>query len=612
MERNDENAGQEAASIRRALGDGLNAMALDNVRHATQAHGDREPAEILYLGALASVRMGATDEAQGWLDRMDAERIDDPALAEEVWSLAGRIAKDRYAAARHTAFDAARHHAGIAVACYRRAFEVGGSPYPAVNAATMAMLLGDAALAQTLARQGLAACGKGNGPDHWQHASKGEALLLLGRLDEARTEYALARKLAGASFGDVASMRRQLMLIGSREALELLACLPAPAVIAFSGHMIDDPGRPDQRFPPALENTVAAVLRERIVRLGPAIGFSQAACGSDILFLEAMQDAGMQTHVVLPCATADFIDSSVRFGGESWIARFDRVLARATSKLLATEEPLLGDDVLFEHASNLIHGMALLRATELSTQPLLLAVKDPDAPMHDGGTAATAEGWRRRNRVVETIDLAALRAAGSSPSQPVTGAGAGRARPTTTGRSLKSLLFADIKGFSHLPEKHTREFADLFLGTCKRLLDSLDQKVVDANTRGDGIFLVFDRPGDAAQFAVRLQQDLAQVDWSALALPAETRARVGLHTGPVFRTYDPVMNKPTYYGTHVNRAARLEPIVRPGHIFATEAFASSLVAEDDERFRCHYIGEMPLAKQFGDARLYRLVRAGEE
>jgi adenylate cyclase len=75
----------------------------------------------------------------------------------------------------------------------------------------------------------------------------------------------------------------------------------------------------------------------------------------------------------------------------------------------------------------------------------------------------------------------------------------------------------------------------------------------------------------------------------------------------VFQTFDPVMGKPTFYGTHVNRAARLEPVVQPGHIFATEAFAASLMASGEARYACHYIGAMPLAKQFGIARLYRLV-----
>jgi class 3 adenylate cyclase len=88
------------------------------------------------------------------------------------------------------------------------------------------------------------------------------------------------------------------------------------------------------------------------------------------------------------------------------------------------------------------------------------------------------------------------------------------------------------------------------------------------------------------------------------ALPREHN--VALHTGPLFRIFDPVTEKFTFYGTHVNRTARLEPIVRPRHIFATEEFAASLIAENQDRFSCDYIGTMQLAKHFGDARLYRL------
>jgi class 3 adenylate cyclase len=174
-------------------------------------------------------------------------------------------------------------------------------------------------------------------------------------------------------------------------------------------------------------------------------------------------------------------------------------------------------------------------------------------------------------------------------------------------RSLKSLLFADIKGFSRMPEQFTPRFAETFLGTCRRLLDALEPPAVDANTRGDGVFVVFDHPRETAEFALRLSQAMRAVDWRALGLPADTRARIGVHTGPVFRTWDPVMGKPTFYGTHVNRTARLEPVVQPGHIFVTEAFAASLVADDGDAFRCHYIGTLPLAKAFGEARLYRLV-----
>src|SRR6202044_3573959 len=124
-------------------------------------------------------------------------------------SLAGRIGKERYALIGVTA----RDHARDAIECYARAFGISGSAYPAINAATMAMLVGDMQLAHGLARDGLAALG-GVG-DHWHHASAGEASLILGSLEDAARHYATAHRLAGGKFGDVASMRRQLRLIGS-------------------------------------------------------------------------------------------------------------------------------------------------------------------------------------------------------------------------------------------------------------------------------------------------------------------------------------------------------------------------------------------------------------
>ena len=589
-------------AIRGALRDGLNAMALDLVRRASAA--DASP-ELLYLGALACARMHATDEAADWLARVDIEALDDVALASEAWSLAGRIAKDRCAALRRAAPGLACEHARDAIAAYRRAFDGSRSPYPIVNAATMASIAGDAALARTLAQQALAACEQSPADTHWWHATRGEALLLLERLDDARDEYARAARRTGHAYGDVATMRRQLWLIGTPAALSVLEQVPAPAVIAFSGHMIDAPDRTEPRFPPSIEPAVAAALRDRIAAYGAAIGFCQAACGADLLFIEAMQQASMQTNIVLPCAVRDFIGASVGFAGDAWVERFHRALARATSVVLATEEPLLGDTVLFEHTSNLIRGMARLRAIELETQPLLLTVSDAGEPAHQGGTTATSEAWRRSGARTDNIALAPLR--GDSSVRRTAASAAASAAGNGGRRSLKSLVFADIKGFSQIPEAYTPRFAEVFLGTCKRLLDALDERAVDANTRGDGIFLVFEQPADAASFAVRLQRAIADIDWTRLGLPAETTARIGLHTGPVFETDDPVMGKRTFYGTHVNRAARLEPVVQPGHIFATEAFAASLVASGDERFACHYIGTLPLAKQFGEARLYRIV-----
>ncbi|HET9046687.1 MAG TPA: adenylate/guanylate cyclase domain-containing protein, partial [Casimicrobiaceae bacterium] len=317
----------------------------------------------------------------------------------------------------------------------------------------------------------------------------------------------------------------------------------------------------------------------------------------------------------------------VRFAGAHWVERFERVLARATRVIVATEEPFLGDDVLFEHAANLIQGLAFLRARELTSDALMLTVRDCAAAARVGGAAATASLWSRAGAAVLNIDVAALR----GPSTPARAREAPADGATRTAdvasaeiapdsvrkpaderrRSLKSLLFADISGFSRMPEQYTPDFALMFLGTCKRILDGLAHPAVTAHTEGDGLFLVFEKPSHAAEFAVCLQAALRNVDWRALGLAAETGARVGLHTGPLFRIFDPVSDQFTFYGAHVNRAARLEPIVQPGQIFVTEEFAASLVAENVPRFQCNYIGVMQLAKQFGTARLYRLHAVAE-
>ena len=78
---------------------------------------------------------------------------------------------------------------------------------------------------------------------------------------------------------------------------------------------------------------------------------------------------------------------------------------------------------------------------------------------------------------------------------------------------------------------------------------------------------MFEQPSHAAEFALRLTDALRSIDWPAMGMPETTAARIGLHTGPVLRTFDPVMNKPAFYGTHVTRTARLEPIVRSGRRF---------------------------------------------
>ena len=87
-------------------------------------------------------------------------------------------------------------------------------------------------------------------------------------------------------------------------------------VFLFSGHMIDQRGRGVPRFPPACESPVAQELKERLDALGAGPGdlaMTQGACGSDLLFAEAMLERGAAVHLHLPLDKETFITRSVSF-----------------------------------------------------------------------------------------------------------------------------------------------------------------------------------------------------------------------------------------------------------------------------------------------------------
>src|SRR6516225_2560062 len=66
--------------------------------------------------------------------------------------------------------------------------------------------------------------------------------------------------------------------------------------------------------------------------------------------------------------------------------------------------------------------------------------------------------------------------------------------------------------------------------------------------------------------------------------------RVGLHTGPVFLFQDRVVQRMSYTGAHVSRAARIEPVTEPGEVYTSEEFAA--LAELDGEIRRRR-GEQP-------------------
>lgn len=596
------------ARIRAHLDHGAPWDACDAFREASSQFAD--DAGLLYLGALAHARAGATHEAHPLLERA-AEATSDPALLTEILSLRGRLWKDGFERTRLPRLaERARRE-------YLAAYAIAHDAFPGINAATLALLQGDAEAARELAQAILRTLdARTSAPNAWDQATAGEARLLLGELDRAATHYAAAWEQAAQDAGSVASMRRQLNLLARvlPDARALLPLLPVPDVVAFAGHMIDAPDRAAPRFPAALEAAVAAALRSRLESMRSPILYTSAACGADLICIEQAQACGAEVNVVLPFDRDDFVRTSVAPGGEGWPARFEAALARAARVIMATEEGHLGDDALFDHAARLVDGLALLRATQLATVPSLLCVIDPAAGGDVGGTQASFDRWRRRDGIVHAIDLRALRGAAAvdAPSSAAEAPAAAPAMPTVPAtraqRSIKTMLFADFAGYSRLHDAYAPLFQSQFLAIGAAQIEAASVKPLEAKTWGDGLYLVFDSEVAAAEFALGFLERMLAVDWTATRLPSSSQIRVALHAGPVFRAFDPVMGRESFFGANVTRAARIEPVTPPGMIYASEAFAAILAAEGDDRCALEYVGRLPLAKGYGASRLYRLER----
>ena len=567
--------------------------------------------ELRYTAALAAARLGSLRRAQRLVDALLA----DPAarsLQVDARALAGRIAKDRWA---RLAPGAQRDAAGRqALAAYRDAWDATRDPFPGINAATLLLLTGAPEAARALAREvRVAAREAADMAVHWRAATLAEAALLLDEQDNAAAHYRDAVRAALGRVGDVASMRRQLRLLAGVLPLspQVEAALALPRVAVFSGHMLDAPERAEPRFPAALEAPVAAAIAARIEALDIGFGYCAAACGSDLLFVEALLARGAEVHLVLPFPREDFLATSVAHAGEAWVARFDAALARATSVTYGVRERYLGDDSLFVYAARLMQGAARLRARQLEAEPLLLAVVDPTAPRRPGGTVDVLTGWRDNGLHAECIDLAALRVQagvdGAAPLPPPPPAPHGGLR-----RDLRTMLFADMVGYSRLAEEDTPAFLAHFLGAIADVVAQADAPPQFVNTWGDGLFMVFDAVEQGAAFALRLRDAVARCDWPARGLPAATSIRIALHSGPVFQAHDRLIRRQNYFGAHVIRAARMEPVVAPGAVYVSAELACLLAAGDATEFATDYLGILPLAKSHGSCALYRLRGVGEE
>ena len=334
-----------SAEITRAIGERILAhgeplLAYDVIRSGLAVWPS--DLRLRQLNGLALARSGATERANALLQKLCAEGQAD----EETLGMLGRTYKDLAAAAGNSG--ARANFLKRAAETYAHAYEKTGGYWTGINAATMALLGHEVEHARKIASRVRDEClnriQKSNGKSYWELAVLGEAALILRDWKQASEWYERAGEMGKNRYGDLNSSRQNARLILSHwneDSGWIDKYLRVPGVIIFAGHMIDRPDREAPRFPPELEPTVAQEIRARIDKAKPGFGFASAACGSDILFLEAMLDRGAEISVVLPYNEDEFVRDSVDFlPGSNWRVRFNQVRDRAARVITASNQRL--------------------------------------------------------------------------------------------------------------------------------------------------------------------------------------------------------------------------------------------------------------------------------
>lgn len=590
--------------VRDAENNGEFLRAADHAETALELLDDHlsseDRARLYYFFVRAVARSGAAYRASELFHQFDMDKSSD----FETRALGARVLKDL--ASEQTGKKRIQKLLQSAKA-YEAIYDESGAYFHAVNAATLYRLTGDTAKARDMAEKTYEACDKSEA-SYWKSVSIAEAALVLEDGAVARQHLADASDLRKpGDFAMVATTRKQLKLLckETKQSAAILDEIALPDVLYFAGHIIAPPGQ-EGRFPASEEDFVKQRIEKFFDENHIGFAFGSLASGGDLLIAEECIRRNIEVHAVLPFQKQDFLDASVRRSEAEWVDRFEAVCAHIDtagkkdrgSMTYATDGAYLGDDSLFGYCADFAMGLAMVKARGLDTNIRMLAVYDGKGGP-GFGTNSNLDQWAQSGLPVEIISPAGTTApsiASSSPQQE-------RKFPP---REPRAILFGDVKGFSALSEEMLPNFYSKFMSRLAKILNSFGKKVLYSNTWGDAVYAVFEDSLTAALCGLEFQQMIERTDFEALGLTSDLRLRLSAHYGPVFRGKDHIRNERTYFGSHVTKAARIEPITPPGEIYVTEAFAAALAFSGNDNIECSYMGNISTAKNFGNLRMYVL------
>lgn len=516
------------------------------------------------LPIIAHARSGALDHAWRMFREAGLEGVeDDPA----VLSVRGRLLKDRGQAASGS--DRRRLFLEAASA-YAKAGEIGGATYPLINAATLSRLAGEAEQSRDLAAQVLDRISFGQDEaetPYWRAATEAEALLLLGRVGEARRALEAAVVIAPRAWEDHASTLRQfgLILADLGEDAAWLDVLRPPRSLHFAGHMAVGRGAKD----------IAERVAETLEAENIGFGYGALAAGADILIAEALLERGAELHLVLPAGREAFREVSVARPGPDWAERFDAVIARADSVRSVVPAACGLHPLGVRLAAEAAMGAAVMQARTLASEAVQLLILDHSRPEADvGGVSAWISAvWTAVGRREHVLSAPRTRAAGRRDGEA----------SHDDHILLAAMLSVGLDGGGP--------------ATIEALAEAVQAgptPMLPPRWAGTGLALAFETPAKAAKAALHLSAALEG-------------ARIGGHYGLARRTADPFGGPPLLLDAAAGLPAQILASVPPQAIHVSEDFACALhAAQAGDRPRTEYVGDLPGDDVGAETRLFSL------
>jgi len=483
-----------------------------------------------------------------------------------------------------------------------------------------------------------------DGPRVRTTRAKATAYSILGDTDAAANSYGQLKDLDGVTTNDLTDARYYAQFLAEAMGKPrdfFKTAFPPLQLVVFSGHLPDPPNTSNApgRFPPESIERVRHQLKEKLAEIDARVGLVSASAGADLLFIEALRERAGEVHIILPWSQDEFRRTSVEpfdVTGQTpmWLPLFDRAMNEAATVRAIGQVYEPGSSVGWEYLMEVTAGIALnaARGSRLDVQPMVLWDGEPGRGA--GGTESFLAFWR--DQLQQTPIILDLPPANGARAKTGSRRREDRSERSIMHQEVKTMLFADIVGYSKLTEHVIPEFVGTFLAKLSQLASDSKYAPLHINTWGDAIYAVFDFSSDAGSFALELTQMIkeGEREWLQKGLYWEEPAigkgdpvkrplsiRIALHTGPVFMHYNPVLRQLGFTGSHVSRAARIEPVTKAGEVFTSEEFAAlaELDAEIDRRnagdgstsnarFLCDYAGSMHLAKGYpGRYRIYRVL-----